>query len=58
MNFKFSLFDIYKYDPDCWGCNILEIGLMDRALFGLNSDEDGWYVNILWLEPKKVKRKW
>ena len=47
--FNFSFFNIYKYDSDCWGLNLLTIGMNDRSLIGLNADEDGTYLTLFWL---------
>lgn len=54
-HFSFELFGFYKHDSDCWGINLLTIGLMGKSLFGFNTDEDGWYVDILWFIEFKVK---
>jgi hypothetical protein len=50
-----ELFKVYKHDEDCWGMNILSCGMMDRALFGFHSDEDGWYLNIFWFCEWKIR---
>jgi len=54
-NFNLELFDIYKYDSDCWGINLLTFGLMGKSLFGFNADEVGWYVELFWCIEWKVK---
>lgn len=52
-----ELFDIYRFDKDCWGINILTCGLLSRSLFGFNSDEDGLYLNLLWVLEMKIQNK-
>ncbi len=55
INFSLKLFDIYKYDSDCWGVNLLTFGIVERSLFGFNADEDGWYLSLIWTQEWKVK---
>ena len=53
--FRFEFFGFYKYDSECWGVNLLSFGVMDKSLFGFNSDEDGWYLELFWLIDCKIR---
>lgn len=50
-----ELFNIYKYDSECWGIGFLTCGLMERSLFSFHSDEDGWYLNLFWFIDFKIR---
>ena len=53
--FNFKLLSFYSYDEDCKGFSILEIGMMDRSLFSIHSDEDGVYLCLFWIDCGKIK---
>ena len=54
IKINLELFEIYRFDKDCFGINIFTCGLLDRSLFGFNSDEDGYYLNLFWFIEIKI----
>ena len=57
MKIHFELFGLYRYDEDCWGISFLTVGMMSRSFLSIDSDEDGWYINLFWLIESKIKTK-
>ena len=57
IKINLELFSIYRFDEDCWGASFLSCGIMGNSLFSIDSDEDGLYLNLLWIIEMKIKDK-